>query len=161
MSITRSTWSTEQILDSESAADLALSPSEAAAQADAQWLRIERDILAMRRLQDDWDGEGADAPRSSVVESAVGLLRDLRDADGAPPVRATASPDGSVIIEWQSPGEYLEAEISKPYHVEWMHKRAGGPVQHWTDRRPLPRRRREDPCQIESEISEGYLVLAY
>lgn len=153
------TWSDTYVIDAGAIVSLF---ADAVAREHEHWRQIERDVRGMRQLHDDWDGEGAEAPRRSVVDSVVNLLSQLR-AEGMPvPSRAVVSPGGSVVLEWQHAGGfYLEAEISEPYRVEWMQKRANGPAEHWANRWQAPRERPEDPCQIESDIWENYLVPAY
>jgi hypothetical protein len=51
-----------------------------------------------------------------------------------PPVRIAASPNGNIILEWQSENNvYLEAEIVEPFHVEWMLEQPFHLTQHWEE----------------------------
>jgi hypothetical protein len=88
--------------------------------------------LQIRKLADDWDGLGAEAPSSGIVDSAIDLLKKLKAEAALPaPSRAAAAPTGTVILEWQFGGTYLEAEITRPYYAEWMLQRPGQPARHW------------------------------
>lgn len=100
---------------------------------DTVW-RDRLDKLArLSLLADDWDGMGATKPQPQLVESAAELIRLLRDRDLSPPSRIVASPTGSIVIEWQSLDIYIEAEITKPYHVEYMLERPHQPAKHWEE----------------------------
>jgi len=89
---------------------------------DRLWMERVVNLRRIRSLRDDWDGEGANAPKPEVVDSVedlFGLLR--RNQSLPPPSRVVASSTGSVIIEWQMEGGvYFEAECSEPYRIEWM-----------------------------------------
>lgn len=99
-------------------------------QAD-QWERIFRELEAIGNLQDDWDGLGATAPSAPLVESAVGLVRVLRAGGYGPPSSVAAGPDGTILFNWQNEAGYLGAEVTKPYHVEWMQVAPGQRARHW------------------------------
>jgi hypothetical protein len=155
------TWSDAQVAYVVDAGAFGSSFADLAAREDEQWRKLERVVREMRHLGDDWDGEGADAPRASVVDSVLHLVSQLRERGMAAPSRAVVSPNGAIVLEWQGPGGvYVEAQISVPYRVEWMRKRADRPAEHWDDRWQAPRERPEDPCHIESDIWEGYLIPA-
>jgi hypothetical protein len=100
---------------------------------DRQWTERAADLRRIRSLRDDWDGEGAEAPRPEVVDSVEDLLELLRRNQSLPPPsRVVASPNGSVIIEWQMEGgAYREAECSEPYRAEWMLEVPNRPTTHW------------------------------
>lgn len=98
-----------------------------------QWSERITNLRRLRSLRDNWDSEGAEAPRPEVVDSIEVLFGSLRsDRSLPPPSRIVASPSGSVIIEWQiERGTYLEAECSEPYHAEWMLEVPNRPTTHW------------------------------
>lgn len=100
---------------------------------DKQWaMRIE-DLLRIRLLRDNWDGEDAPAPAPEVIDSVLELFPLLRtQAELPPPNRIVPSREGGIVIEWQfDPDHYLEAECSEPYRAEWMLEIPDAPTAHW------------------------------
>jgi len=94
-----------------------------------------QELEHIRSFQDNWDGEGAEAPKTDLVDSAVDLLGSLQSQRTfPPPTRIAASPAGHIILEWQfEHNVYLEAEIVEPFHVEWMLGQPLHPTQHWEE----------------------------
>ncbi len=85
-----------------------------------EWERLSDEIRAFLDLGEDWDGMGAIPPSESLVQSVLELIECLR-GEGHPPVtRATATPSGTIILEWQGGGDYVEIEVVSPYCSEWM-----------------------------------------
>src|SRR5438132_11351375 len=72
-----------------------------------RWDEVVDDLLAMRALQDDWDGMGAEAPSSQLVESALRFAQTLRRQGYPCPSRVGAGPNGTVLFEWQLEQMYL------------------------------------------------------
>ena len=88
-------------------------------------------------LQDDWDGEGAEAPKSELVASAITLL-DFIQNTLPPPTRITPSQTGNIVFEWQFEDNiYLEVEIVDPFHIECMLEVPFQPTQHWEEALPV------------------------
>lgn len=87
-----------------------------------RWTELENTLFSYKKYTDDWDYEGAEAPRSEVVDSAIDFLRSIRFRGAAVPVPAkvTLSPHGSVIFIWRNGRWYADAEINEPRIVEWM-----------------------------------------
>lgn len=96
-----------------------------------QWDQIVDDLLGMRALQNDWDGMGAEAPSSELVESSLRFAQTLRCKGFPCPSRVGAGPNGTVLFEWQLEPMYLEAEITQPGLAEWMQIVPGQPPRHW------------------------------
>ncbi len=94
-----------------------------------------QELEDIQSLQDNWDGEGAEAPKAELVDSAIDLLGFLQSQQTLPPpTRMAASPAGNIILEWQfEQNVYLEAEIVEPFHVEWMLELPIHPTQHWEE----------------------------
>jgi hypothetical protein len=89
------------------------------------WSQLIDDLLALRTLEDDWDGQGAKAPHPSLVDGAITLAQYLR-ASGMPPADfATAGVNGTVIFEWHLPTEYREIEVTTPVRAEGRSVRRG------------------------------------
>lgn len=97
----------------------------------AQWFE---NLLSIRSLQDDWDGDGADAPTPEVVDAASRFLNAIRRSKQFPvPNRIVPSPNGTVVIEWQLPNIYIEAEITAADTIEWMVQEGGHEPKHYTE----------------------------
>lgn len=82
------------------------------------------ELLRLRQLEDDWDGEGALAPPPEVVDQAIQIVQILRAHD-APPDRVFPPPDrvfprsnGTIYFEWFTPLEYWEIEVLSPNNVQ-------------------------------------------
>jgi hypothetical protein len=95
------------------------------------WDHIMDDLLGMRALQNDWDGMGAEAPSSQLVDSTLRFAQTLRRRGYPCPSRVGAGPNGTVLFEWQLVQMYLEAEITEPRLAEWMQIVPGQPPRHW------------------------------
>lgn len=95
----------------------------------AQWKQRESELLAIRKYQEDWDGFGAEAPDTRLVDTAISFLHLLRVRGEDPPMRATLSPDGHVAIEWQMAGNYRRAELLNYRETEWMRVAPGRPTE--------------------------------
>jgi hypothetical protein len=100
----------------------------------AGWDETFSRLRYLRGLAEDWDGQGATAPPASVLDRAEALAQTLRQHGAVAPSWATAGPDGEIVFNWQSPGVYLEAEVSGPGLVEWMLVRGENPAQNWETR---------------------------
>ena len=82
------------------------------------WSDVIDELLALRGLKDDWDGQGAEAPDPALVDTALAVALDLRSATMAPADRAIAGVNGTVFFEWFSPTTYLEIEVTAPGRAE-------------------------------------------
>lgn len=97
------------------------------------WEPAVQKIVALQALGEDWDGQGARAPSSEVLASAIGLAYTLNEQGVAPPSRVVPGPEGSVIFEWQDPeGTYTEVEVVGWLSAEVMLMKPGQPARHWT-----------------------------
>jgi hypothetical protein len=106
----------------------------------AEWDKAIRIMHAMLSLGDDWDGMGAKAPAWDIVFSAIELAYSLRSYRDYPaPTRATATPAGTIGLEWQIPSVYTEVEVVATGGFDWMVIKDGEQPKHWTgDRIPDP-----------------------
>ena len=95
-----------------------------------RWSAVIRSLLELRALQDDWDGEGSDAPLPEAHESAVRLAEFLRDRGVDWPDSAVASPAGTVIFAWRDGKLYQEIEVVGPGRYEWFVIDATGSQAH-------------------------------
>jgi hypothetical protein len=96
----------------------------------SQWLRTDEQLDGLRALQSDWDGEGAEAPNVDLVNKVSKWLSKLAMDGYVPPSRLTASPDGTVLLEWYQDQEYTEVEFIEPNHAEWMQRLPDGRYKH-------------------------------
>jgi hypothetical protein len=95
------------------------------------WSNRIDELLAIRLLPDDWDGQGSTAPATDLVDSALMLARSLRQGGIEAPNRIVPGVNGSVIFEWQVGEEYCEIEVTRPYHAEGLRLVPGQPPEHW------------------------------
>jgi len=96
----------------------------------SRWEQAIGKLYMMMSLEDDWDGQGAEAPSKEIVVGAIELAAELRFLDYPPPTRVAAAPCGTVGLEWQWPLVYLEVEVVSPYRSEWMLTEEGIPPVH-------------------------------
>ncbi len=88
------------------------------------WNDVIDELLALRGLENDWDGQGAQAPEPALVDTALAAALDFRSSAMPPADRAVAGVNGTVFFEWFSPTKYLEIEVTAPGQVEgrWVYK---------------------------------------
>jgi hypothetical protein len=89
------------------------------------WSQVIDKLLALRGLEDDWDGQGAKAPPVALVDSAMTLAQHLRASNTRPADYVIAGVNGTVIFEWHGPAEYLEIEVVAPNQAEGRSVRKG------------------------------------
>src|SRR4051794_36033988 len=98
----------------ESGPPQATSGARAVGGLDCGWREIVDELLAIRTLRDDWDGDDAAAPAVELVDFALRLAGLLQQNGHSPPSRASASRSGTVTLEWQDSEGYRELEITSP-----------------------------------------------
>jgi hypothetical protein len=101
--------------------DLGTSPT-------SSWPRLIDDVLTLRSLRDDWDGQGAEAPDPAVLDGALKFAQDFRAAQMPPADRVIAGVNGTVYFEWHGSGGYLEIEVTAPDRAEGRSVRKGSEV---------------------------------
>lgn len=95
------------------------------------WNEATDQLLAIRSLEDDWDGLGANAPATSLVDSALRLAGWLQGKGYLPPSRIVPSLTGTVLFEWQAGGgTQLEVEVTAPAKGHLTLFREGQPTLH-------------------------------
>ena len=88
-------------------------------------------LLAIRQLEDDWDGQGTPAPAVEVVDSALVLALLLRRDGIEAPTGVVQGVNGDVLFDWQSPGgKYVEVEVNGPYTADVFIQVPGQPMKH-------------------------------
>jgi len=103
-------------------AAIGILPFPAGAPSSDSWGFLVDDLHRMRTYQDDWDGEGSEAPCAALVDAAINYARILA-ADGYPPAdRVHTGVNGTIYFEWHSPLGYQEVEILSPTQGEsrWL-----------------------------------------
>ncbi len=99
------------------------------------WTDLILDINDIRNFSDDWDGDGAVAPRPQVIEAAISFAQFLRSMKWLPASSAHASVNGTIYLEWNLPSLYLEIEIISACEVEGRLLKRGAtePIIHKFD----------------------------
>jgi hypothetical protein len=82
------------------------------------WGDVIDELLALRGLEDDWDGQGAMSPDAAIVDTALAVALDFRSTIVPPAARVVAGVNGTVFFEWFSPTKYLEIEVTTPGQAE-------------------------------------------
>jgi len=83
-------------------------------------------LQAMRHLGENWDGYGAAAPQTSVIDLAlefVGLLAAMLAKSPAAPPEFHVSPTriGGVLVEWEGDRVDHEMELSPDGSIGFLH----------------------------------------
>ncbi len=82
------------------------------------WPPLIDELLRIRNLNDNWDGEGTEAPHPALVDGAITLAQYLQ-ATGRPPAdRVIAGVNGTIYFEWHTPLGYQEIEVTSPINAE-------------------------------------------
>lgn len=93
--------------------------------ADHGWAEIVERLESFRGLENDWDGEGSEAPETAVVAAAIRLARILEQKQVPPAERAVVSVNGSIYFEWRAPNKFCELEVVSPTNAEVRIVRGG------------------------------------
>ena len=88
------------------------------------WSRLIDELCRIRNLQDDWHGEGTEAPHPALVDGAITLARCLQTKGVPPADRVIAGVNGTTYFEWHTPLGYWEIEVTSPMNAEcrWVRK---------------------------------------
>jgi len=82
---------------------------------NSKWSAWIDELLTIRQLEDDWDGQGAPAPVTDVVDSSLILALLMRREGIAAPNLVTQGPSGRVHFDWlPGDGKYVELQVSAP-----------------------------------------------
>lgn len=82
-----------------------------------RWKEVVDRLLDARRLEGDWDGQGAVAPDPALVDRAVAFALSQQQTGCAPPDFAIPTVNGTVVFEWHGSSEYVELEVVSPEQV--------------------------------------------
>ncbi len=105
---------TEPFADSGALTGRMMSDTDRAVANRQVWEELIANLLDLRSLEDDWDGQGAKAPPQDLVDSAIKLACLLRDNRVIPAHYAIASVNGTVHLEWVKAHRSLDVEIIAP-----------------------------------------------
>lgn len=89
------------------------------------WSPVIDELLRIRNLEDDWDGDGTEAPHPALVDGAITLTQYLQVKGIMPPDRVHASVNATVYFEWHTPLGYTEIEVASPVEAECRSVRKG------------------------------------
>ena len=92
---------------------------------ERSWQERIDDLLDIRTLEANWDGQGAEAPPCALVDTAIRFALSFRDQGLAPADFAIAGGNGTIFFEWHNPQGYLELEITAPNRAEGRFVRVG------------------------------------
>lgn len=79
------------------------------------WNRVITKIQSFRKLEDDWDGEGAVAPRKELIDHIVSRAANYWKYEFSVPSRILLTDEGAVAIEWLEPHGISGVEIAPDY----------------------------------------------
>lgn len=82
------------------------------------WAELIDDLLSLRNLPDDWDGQGASAPHPAIVDGAIRWAQWFRAEQVEPADRVIAGVNGTILFEWFGSPGYAEAEVVTPDRAE-------------------------------------------
>ncbi len=82
------------------------------------WDTIIDELLRMRELQDDWDGEGSVAPQKALVDDVTSFAYWRKQENELAPDRIVATVNGTICFEWYADGSFKEYEFVAPDVVE-------------------------------------------
>lgn len=78
------------------------------------WDSIIDELLRMRALKDDWDGEGSIAPQKALVDVATSFAHWRKQENELAPSRVVATVNGTISMEWYVDGFFVEFEFVEP-----------------------------------------------
>jgi hypothetical protein len=100
-------------------------PAETVNAVDTDWSPIIDELLRIRTLENDFDGEGTEAPPKKLVDGAIELAMSLRSIGERPPERVLASVNATVLFEWYPADGYRVIEVLTPTEAEGRFLRHG------------------------------------
>jgi hypothetical protein len=83
------------------------------------WDPIIDELLSMRELQDDWDGEGSVAPQKALVDFVTSLAYRSKQRNELAPDRTIATVNGTICFEWYVNCMFTECEFVAPDALEF------------------------------------------
>jgi len=92
--------------------------------------RLRDQFGRLRGLTDDWDGQGAMAPKSEAIAEAERWLTLLIQQRWPEPARVYSLSTGEVVAEWDHGTDHFEIEFSGTGRVSWMSSGSAMPTVH-------------------------------
>lgn len=93
------------------------------------------ELLELRKIGSNWDGEGAAAPVPELIDSAISLIN--QNKFGVPPSRIVPVNDGRVSLEWDTNGYFISLRIESRYQGRKMLVKPNGAtvfsVVNWSE----------------------------
>ena len=88
------------------------------------WTPVVDELLRIRNLEDDWDGEGTEAPHPALVDGSITLAQDFQAKGMAPPDHVYVGVNSTIFFEWCSSLGSGELEVISPTDAEfrWIPK---------------------------------------
>lgn len=88
------------------------------------WAPVAGELLRIRNLEDDWDGEGTEAPHPALVDGSIRLAQDFQAKGMAPPCHVYVGVNSTIYFEWWSSLGLGELEVISPTDAEfrWIPK---------------------------------------
>lgn len=93
------------------------------------WDAAVDELLRYRMYDEDWDGNGAAAIPPELVDSAIRLCTRFRRDGLPPPSCVLPGVNGTVVLEWTTPGERLKVEVIEPNLAEALRSFSGEPIR--------------------------------
>jgi len=95
------------------------------------WASTERSLSDLFKMDDNWDGEGADAPKFEIIKTAYQLLISMQNQNQPSPTQISATLTGGIVVYWRLDDVHIEAEINEPNIVEWMQTEPNEQPKYW------------------------------
>lgn len=95
------------------------------------WDKLIDELLRIRGLPDDWDGDGSPAPPPALVDRAIQVACEHRAANVSPADRVHAGVNGTVYFEWFTPTGYAEIEVASPSEATYRWVPKGQAAVSW------------------------------
>lgn len=84
-----------------------------------KWSTVINQLSSFRTLEDDWNGEGTEAPQPDLVHGAVTLAKWFQSLGAVIPDRVHVGVNSTIYLEWYTPVLYQEVEVISPNHAEF------------------------------------------
>ena len=82
------------------------------------WSTVVDRLQQFRNLENDWDGQGCEAPESLLIDKAV-KLADVLGLHRIPiPDHVYVGVNATIYFEWRDPNGFCEIEVVSPAMVE-------------------------------------------
>jgi hypothetical protein len=112
---------------------VASSTHPSALSTDGVWTERIDELLAIRQLEDDWDGQGSPAPATDVVDGSLILALLLRREGIVAPNGVTQGVTGGIHFDWQpADGRFIELQVTAPGRAVVFIHTPGAPTKRYT-----------------------------